>query len=134
MPCTSTRSIALRLDAAERSLGILQIINESKAAPVVGLAVESGAHVPRGTLQQLYAEAGLELFDGVGHGRARQTEILGGSGEAAPLHDAGEHSHCVEAVHGFVRYFRIVMPNNAMIIRRLKRRISSSSDADIPHA
>ena len=50
--------------------------------------------VPAGQLPSF-----LQGFDRVGHRRAGQAEVVGRQGEAAPLHDPGEHAHGVEAIH-----------------------------------
>jgi len=55
--------------------------------------------VARRSLQEARAELRFELFDGLGHGRARQAQILRGLGEAAPLDDVREDPQGFEFVH-----------------------------------
>lgn len=57
----------LRLGAGERRLGILQIGDQTEAAPVIGLAVEGRTDVTGRPLQQLHAEPRFELFHGIRH-------------------------------------------------------------------
>jgi hypothetical protein len=57
----------LRFGAAERGLRILQIGDQRKTAPVIGLAVEGRTDVTRRPLQELDAEPRFELFHGVRH-------------------------------------------------------------------
>jgi hypothetical protein len=60
---------SLRLSAAKSGLGILKIGNQRKTAPVIGLAVERWADVPRGALQESHPEPGLDLLHRIGDRR-----------------------------------------------------------------
>ena len=90
---------SLRLGAAEGGLRLLDVGNQRQTTPVIGLAVQRGADLPRGPLQQTHAKPRFKLLHGIGDGRARQTEIIRRQREAAPLHDPREHPHRVETVH-----------------------------------
>jgi hypothetical protein len=81
----------------------------------------------RRPLQQADAKAGFQLFDGIGHGRARQACIFGGGGKTAALHDTGEHPHGIESVHLICSYFPDSDAESWMIIRVKKSVIFCTS-------
>jgi hypothetical protein len=92
---------------AELGLGVFQVAQHAQAALIEGLAVQGGADVAGGPLQQPHAQPRLQLLDGLGGGRARQVQVQRRLGEAAPLHDADEQAHRVEPVQGGASIIRI---------------------------
>ncbi|MOA28738.1 hypothetical protein D3C78_1497030 [compost metagenome] len=98
-----------RFGTGKRHLGIFDIRQNSQAALIVSLAIQRWADVASGVLQQPHLQPGLQLFDGIGHRRTWQSQILRGLGKAALFHHAGKQTHGVNSVHGIVRFIRIVI-------------------------
>ena len=88
-----------RTPAAEGAFDLFDVVEDRQAAPIIGLAVERRAHMPRRAQQQARAEPRLEPLDDVARGRGGQAKVLGGADEAAALDDPGEQPHGVEPVH-----------------------------------
>jgi hypothetical protein len=90
---------AARPGAAEGAFGFLDIVEDRQSAPVIRLAIERRAHLPRCPLQQPHTEARFKLLDGIGGRRGGQAEVFGCADEAATRHDPREHPHGVDPVH-----------------------------------
>ena len=88
-----------RFGAGERHLRLFDVRQNAQTALIVGFAVQRRADVAGGALQQPDLQPGFELFDGVGHGGARQVQILRRLGKAALFYHAGEQAHGVDSVH-----------------------------------
>jgi hypothetical protein len=103
--------LAAWLCTAEGGLGVLDLVEDRDAAPVVRLAVERGPYLPGGALEQAHAQPPFELLDRLGRGGTQQSQVLCRLREAALLHDAGEQAHHVQPVHvtTIVRQMRKVL-------------------------
>src|SRR5450830_1185786 len=84
---------------AEACFGFLDVGQDTHAALIVSLAVQRGADVARGPLQQAHTQPRLQLLDGVGGGGGGHLQILRRLAETFQLDDAGENPHGIEAVH-----------------------------------
>ena len=84
----------------EGRLHLVHVGQDRHAALVVAVAVEGGAHLAGGALEQAHPQVGLELLDDLRRRRPRQAQVLGSAAEAAQLDDAGEQAHGLETIHG----------------------------------
>jgi hypothetical protein len=96
---------ALGRGAAEGAVGVLDVVEDAQAAPVIGLAVERGPHHPGGALQQARAQPVFQLADHLGAGGAGHLHVVRGLGEAAPLDYPDVEPHRVESVHSCAPLF-----------------------------
>ncbi|KGC40160.1 transcriptional regulator, LysR family domain protein [Burkholderia pseudomallei] len=103
-----------RRRGAKRALGLLQIGDQPHAAPVVGFAVLREAHDARRPFEQPRAEPRLHALHQVGHGRARNPQIVRGPAEALPLGDPHENLHFLKSVHRVGP--RLIVKANGMMI------------------
>ncbi len=85
----------------EHRFRLVDIGKQAQAALVIGLAVQRGAHLPGGALQQPDIQPRLQLLDRVGDGGTRQLQVIGRGGEAAQLDNPGEQAHGIQAVHAY---------------------------------
>ncbi|MNY19974.1 hypothetical protein D3C86_1534330 [compost metagenome] len=92
-----------RLRAVEGALGVLDVVQDGQAAPVVGLAVQRRPDYACGPLQQPDSQPPLQIVDDLGHRRSRHLHVVRRQRKAAPLHHPRKQSHCVKPVHPILR-------------------------------
>src|SRR5690606_31560804 len=89
-------------------------------APVVGLSVRGGRHMPGGAFQESASEVALESPDRFSGRRTRNTQIGRCGREAATVDDPDEETHCIETIHNcseypnFVARRRVIIPRSSL--------------------
>ena len=103
---------ALRDRVAQCALSVVHVIQNDKAAPVIGFAVERRPHRPRCPQQQGDAQPSFELPDDLRGGGARDVEVVRGLREAPPVDHPNKQPHRIEPVHAppIVRRNGTVLP------------------------
>ncbi|MCY1528024.1 hypothetical protein D9M68_631140 [compost metagenome] len=84
----------------QAGLGVVQVGQQPHRTLVVRRAIGRDVHLARRAIEQLHTQPRLQLLHELGHAGLAHVQRVGGLGEAAGFHHAGEGLHCIETVHG----------------------------------